>query len=110
MQSISRSYSAFSALKPTVGFDGRMNRHLTSYLTEGEYVAVTYYKGALLFDTLHTLVGDKKFQAAMKSYYDSNKYSVATQAELISAFKAQGYNVESIVTGWTNDTAPLQFT
>ena len=110
MQSISRSYSAFSALKPTVGFDGRMNRHLTTYLTEGEYVAVTYYKGALLFDTLHTLVGDKKFQAAMKCYFERNKYSIATQAELVSAFKAQGYNMESIVSGWTNDTAPLQFT
>jgi len=105
MSEISRSYSSFSALKPTVGFDGRMNRHLSTYLTEGEYVAVTYYKGALLFDTLRTLVGDEKFQAALKQYYKDNMLSIANEQSLCSAFKTQGYDIESIVSGWTNDTA-----
>lgn len=107
MTNISRSYSAFSSLKPTVGFDGRMNRHLSTYLTDGEYVAVTYYKGALLFDTLHTLVGDAKFQASLQRYYSDNLYSVATQSDLIAAFKTQGYNITSIVTGWTDDTVQM---
>lgn len=104
MANISRSYSAFSSLKNTVGFDGRMNRPLSSYLTEGEYVAVTYCKGAMLFDTLHSIVGAKKFQAALKRYYSDNIYCVATQDSLIAAFKTQGYNIASIVNGWTDDT------
>lgn len=107
MAGISRAYSTFSALKPTVGFDGRMNRHLTAYLTEGEYVAVTYYKGAMLFDALHSLVGDKKFQAAMKSYYSSNFQSVASQADLAAAFATQGYNISSIIANWTDDVVRM---
>ncbi len=103
MASISRSYSSFSALKYTVGFDGTMNRPLSSYLTEGEYVAVTYLKGALLFDALRSLVGDKKFQAAMSKYYADNKYGIGTQQSLIDAFKSQGYDVASIVNNWTDD-------
>ena len=105
MSEISRAYSSFSALKPTVGFDGRMNRHLSTYLTEGEYVAVTYYKGALLFDTLRTLVGDEKFQAALSRYYKDNMLKIANEQSLCSAFKTQGYDVDSIISGWTNDTA-----
>ncbi|MDE6302903.1 MAG: hypothetical protein K2M36_04895 [Clostridia bacterium] len=101
--SISRSYSSFSSLKNTVGFDGRMNRPLSSYLTEGEYVAVTYYKGALLFDTLRALVGDRKFQAALKHYYADNLYAVATEDSLIAAFKTQGYNITRILSSWTDD-------
>ncbi len=104
MASLSRSYSSFSALKNTVGFDGTMNRPLSSYLTEGEYVAVTYLKGALLFDALRSLVGDKKFQGAMRQYYADNIYGVATQTDLIEAFKSQGYDISSIVIGWVNDT------
>ena len=104
MANMSRSYASFSALKNTVGFDGRMNRPLSSYLTDGEYVAVTYLKGALLFDTLRTLVGDRKFQAALRHYYAAGIYRIATQQDLIAAFKTQGYDVASIINGWTDDT------
>ena len=104
MTSIARSYSAFSAHKNDVGFDGSMNRPLSSYLTDGEYVAVSYFKGAMLFNTLRELVGDNRFQSAMQRYFKDNFNGVADSASLISAFKAQGYDASGIVNGFINDT------
>lgn len=107
MNNISKSYAAFAAHKPTLGFDGSMNRPLSSYLTDGEYVAVCYFKGALLFNTLRELVGDGKFQASMQRYLADNRYGIATEASLIAAFKSQGCDVSGIVTSFINDTAVI---
>lgn len=104
---MSSSYSAFSAHKYTLGFDGTMNRPLSSYLTEGEYVAVSYFKGALMFDTLLKLVGKDKFDGAMKRYFEDNKYTVANETALIAAFKTQGYDISGIVKSWINDTVAM---
>ena len=107
MNNISKSYAAFAAHKPTLGFDGSMNRPLSSYLTDGEYVAVCYFKGALLFNTLRELVGDGKFQASMQRYLADNRYGIASEASLIAAFKSQGCDVSGIVTSFINDTAVI---
>lgn len=103
MASISRSYSAFSAHKGDVGFNGEMERPLSSYLTDGEYVAVCYFKGAMLFDTLRGLAGDKKFALAMQRYFKDNLFKVATASSLINAFKAEGLDVSGIVNAWIED-------
>lgn len=105
MAGISQSYREFSELKHSVGFDGSMNRHLSTYLTSGEYVAVNYYKGAMMFDLIRGIMGDAKFCNALASYYSANKFKIATQQDLISAFATQGYNVQSIIENWTNDKA-----
>lgn len=107
MTSISRSYSAFAAHKFDLGFDGSMNRPLSSYLTDGEYVAVSYFKGAMLFGTLRELVGDSKFQSAMKRYCKDNRYRIANAASLISAFKTVGCDVKGIVNGFVEDTVAM---
>ncbi|MCM1305841.1 MAG: M1 family metallopeptidase [Bacteroides sp.] len=107
MASIKSAYATFCAHKDDVGFDGSMNRPLSSYLTDGEYVAVTYFKGALLFETLRTLAGDSKFEAAMRRYCKDNAYGIATADSLISAFKAVGLDVANVVYDWINDAAPI---
>lgn len=104
LRTLASAYAEFAHLKATVGFDGRMTRHLSTYLTDGEYAAVTYVKGALLFDCLHTLVGDGKFLAAMKTYYADNKYCIADADDLEAAFQAQGYNIRPLLDDWLNDT------
>lgn len=104
MASVERAYSAFSAYKPTLGFDGSMNRPLTSYLTDGEYVAVSYYKGAMLFNTLRELVGESKFKSAMQRYFEDNKFAIADADALINAFRSQGYEIDGIVKSWIDDS------
>lgn len=105
MADISQSYRDFSQFKHSVGFDGRMNRHLSTYLTAGEYLAINYYKGAMLFEMLRGITGDKKFCNALATYYCANKFKIATQEDLISAFASQGYDMRSIIENWTNDKA-----
>ena len=98
---VADSYGEFASLAASVGFDGRMERHLSTYLTDGEYVAVTYKKGALLFNSLRELVGDKKFVAALRAYYAANKFKIATPSSLAAAFKTQGYDISPILAAWT---------
>jgi len=103
MRDLNFSYASFAGLKQTVGFDGRMNRHLSTYLTDGEYVAVTYVKGALLFDTLRKIAGDETFRQALSIYYKDNYRKIATQSSLTAAFDRCGINVAPIVSAFTED-------
>lgn len=102
MANMTLSYSSFSSYE-NLGFNGKMNRPLSSFLTDGEYAAVVYFKGALLFDSLHTLVGENKFLSALRRYIANNAYGIATEADLIAAFKTTGYDITGIVNSWTQD-------
>ena len=97
IKDISRSYSAFAQDLRPAGFSEKMERPLSSFLTTGEYVAVVYKQGALLFDMIRGLVGDKKFVAAMRVYFEDNKFGFADKNSLISAFKTQGYDISPIL-------------
>ena len=97
---VSSSYNDFVSVMRPVGFDASMQRPLSTYLSNGEYVAVTYQKGTLLFDHLLSIVGEKKFVAALKEYYASNKFLVATPSSLAAAFKTQGFDVAPILDSW----------
>lgn len=105
MAQISRSYNEFAALK-SVGFDGKMQRHLSTFLTVGEYVAVAYLKGAIMFDSLRTVVGDGKFQAALSTYYANNKFGVATADSLVSAFSRHGLKIDRFLNSFLSDKTP----
>lgn len=102
-----RNYSVFAQLPEPIKFNSRMNRHLSSFLTSGEYVAVTYLKGALMFDSLRTLIGDKKFTASLATYYSENAYRIADRESLVSAFEKNGCMVRSIIDGWVDGTAKI---
>lgn len=106
MARLTQDYTAFDSQK-AVGADYTMNKPLSSYSSNDEYVAMVYLKGAMLFDLIHNIVGDEKFCTALAHYYDSNKYGIATQDALISSFKTQGYNLESIIDNWVSDKAPM---
>lgn len=95
MTSLNRSYQAFEASKGFV--QKSLNRPLDSYVSSDEYVAANYLKGAIVFDTLHTLIGDEKFKAAMQNYFNDNKFSVADADKLQKAFLTQGYDITAIL-------------
>ena len=46
--------------------DTSMNRPLSKFDTEPEYVFIAYVKGVLLFDSLRENCGDEKFLKALK--------------------------------------------
>ena len=84
-----------------------MDRPLSSYLTSGEYVAVAYCKGLLLFDTLLSLAGEEKLTAALADYYAANAFSVADGHALAAAFSREGFDAAPIIFSFVRDTAVM---
>ena len=101
MRSASSYYARYSSLPADVGFDGRMDRPLSSYLTNGEYVAVTYCKGLLLFDALLSLSGRERMNAALQDYFSSNAFGIAGTEALASSFARAGMEVLPVIKAFT---------
>jgi hypothetical protein len=69
------------------GDDTTMTRSLLDYVSEREYVFMTYVKGLLLFDTLHKTLGEKTFLRCLQRLYADNLFGVVTDREIIAAFE-----------------------
>ena len=67
--------------------DTSMNRKISEYATEPEYVYAAYVKGLIMFDDIRTLIGDKKFFDSLKNYYKQYAGKIATPDNLISVFE-----------------------
>lgn len=88
--------------------DTSMTRASNEYLTEYEYVYMTYVKGELMFDNIRSLIGNDKFFSALKIYYKDNKFGVATPAHLFAAFeKATNTDMEPVFNAWLNGAVIL---
>ncbi len=96
--SATRAYRAFFSVSKQLKdeVDTSMNRNLSQYTSEFEYSNITYNKGMLLFETLRNSVGDEKFAACLKKYFDANKGLIASPESLISVFVKSGADVEGV--------------
>ena len=75
--------------------DTTMTRNLGSFASEYEYVNIAYNKGLLMFEAARSAMGDKKFFAAAKSYFEANRFKIASPEELVSHFSAK-HDVEGL--------------
>lgn len=66
--------------------DTTMTRSLKDFSGDYEYVNVAYNKGLLAFESVRSAMGDKKFFSALKSYFNANKFCLASPEELVSHF------------------------
>lgn len=81
--------------------DTSMDRNLSEFKTEPEYVYLTYVKGMLLFDTLREILGMDKFTKCLQTYYKENAFKIAKPEDMISAFeKASNTKLETIFKSW----------
>lgn len=64
-----------------------MNRSLKDFAGEYEYINIAYNKGALLFESLYNLLGEKKFLKCLAEYYSQNAFTVTTPQALINIFE-----------------------
>lgn len=71
-----------------------MNRNLKEYESEYEYSNIAYNKGLIMFDMLRQSVGDDKFTAGLKKYYEKNVYKLASCDDLFGCFIGGGNDVE----------------
>ena len=76
-------------------------RAVDKYNTEPEYTYCTYVKGVLMYESLYSLVGEKKFIKSLQNYYQTNKFKNVTADELIEAFtKTTGNDMQSFFDSW----------
>jgi hypothetical protein len=68
------------------GEDMAATRSAHEYRNFFQYAAIVASKGALMFVSLRRLMGDEKFFAALKSYYETNMFEIAELDDLRGAF------------------------
>jgi hypothetical protein len=71
------------------GEDMAATRAAREYRNFFQYAAIVSSKGALMFVELHKLIGNERFFAALRSYYETNKFEVAEMDDLRGAFVAE---------------------
>lgn len=81
--------------------DTSMNRALDEFETEPEYVNNIYVRGIIMFDTLRSQIGEKKFLNALLGYYSKFKFKNATTADFIATFEEKcGRQMEGFFNSW----------
>jgi hypothetical protein len=68
------------------GEDMAATRSARDYRNFFQYSAIVASKGALMFVSLRKLMGDEKFFAALRSYYETNVFEIAELDDLRGAF------------------------
>jgi hypothetical protein len=68
------------------GEDMAATRSAREYRNFFQYAAIVASKGALMFVSLRRLMGDEKFFAALRSYYETNMFEIAELDDLRGAF------------------------
>ncbi len=68
------------------GEDMEASKPAREYRNSFQYAAIVTCKGALMFEALRKLIGDERFFAALRKYYDANRFEVAEISDLRGAF------------------------
>lgn len=76
--------------------DTTMSRALTDFSGEYEYRNIAYDKGVILFDRVREIAGERKFNAALKRYFETYNGAIATPAQLVGCFSKSGANVTAL--------------
>ena len=94
IESAEKTYKVFCSVYKKISgeVDTTMTRSVKEYKSEYEYVNIAYVKACIMFDYLRQTVGEEKFFSGLKRFYDENRFSVATEEELIGAFERAGAN------------------
>ena len=83
--------------------DTSMNRKLNEYNNESEYVYIAYVKGMLMFDSIKDVLGKDKFIKCLQTYFEDNKFKIATPDSLIEVFcKGAKCNLRPVFESWIN--------
>lgn len=95
--SATKAYRAFYSVYNQIfgDADTTMNRPISAYLSDYEYVNIAYNKGLLLFEAVRSACGDSDFVSALKNYYSTYKFTNAAPEGLIAVF-AERADVEGI--------------
>lgn len=74
--------------------DTTMLRSIPDFTSEYEYVNIAYVKACIMYDQFRVGVGDEKFFAGLKNYYQTFAFKNATPDQLIASFIKVGADAE----------------
>jgi hypothetical protein len=82
-----------------------MDKNIGDFVSNYEYVAVTYSRGHMMFADIYRILGENAFQKAMKYYIKENKYGIARKTDLIDALnKYHSSDIRGTMSEWINFT------
>lgn len=103
MQNAKQTYKTFVSVYTKINgdVDESMNRDLSEFDTEPEYVNCVYVKGMLLFDSLRSTMSERKFFKCLKDYYENMSFKNSSASDVIKSFsQSSGINLESVFNAW----------
>ncbi len=81
--------------------------HFEKLGEKGAYGPVVYTKGALFFAALREAIGDQAFFEALRSYYATYKYRIATAQDLLNMFETKsGKQLDELYQKWLYSRQP----
>lgn len=101
--SATKSYRAYYTVYNQIfgEADTSMNRHLKDYESDYEYTNIAYFKGLIMFDMLRQAIGDDKFAAGLKNYFEGNVFKIASCDDLFGCFINGGNDLEGFFNSFT---------
>ena len=101
--SATKSYRAYYTVYNQIfgEADTSMNRHLKDYESDYEYTNIAYFKGLIMFDMLRQAIGDEKFAAGLKNYFEGNVFKIASCDDLFGCFISGGNDLEGFFNSFT---------
>jgi hypothetical protein len=82
-----------------------MDKNIGDFISNYEYVAVTYSRGHMMFVDIYRILGEDAFQKALKYYVKENKYGIAKKSDLIDALnKYHSSDIRGTMNEWINFT------
>lgn len=83
----------------------KMNLPVNKYQNDYEYSYMVYVKGVIMFDSLKSMVGEKKLVAGFKKYYADNKFKIASKDDFYAAFSSACHkDLDNFFDGFLNGT------
>ena len=106
IRSAEKTYKVYCSVYDKIvgSVDTTMTRSLPEYTSEYEYVNIAYVKACIMFDWLRSTVGDEKFFAGLKRFYDENAFKTATPESLVGAFERAGADSNGFFDSFFNGT------
>jgi len=113
LEMIKNSYKRYKLFYDVItnynkNFDTSLTRSIPEYPDGQSYVCMNYLKSMLLFDSLNSTMGDKKFNSAIKRYFETAKYTVASPETLIGCCeKEYGASLQKWFECWLGNEAVI---
>ncbi len=88
--------------------DGLLNQPVDSFDNSSQYETLVYGKGALLYDRIHTVLGDRRFKRFLDDYLEAHRWGLVTTDDWRAAIAAlQLPELDALFQDWVGETPRL---